>query len=663
MTVIRHMKRAKWFLLLIMIGILAGCSEDSNTTAGSVKVEGSHPVRSVHVNVDADQKDSTTQLQQGSFAKVTGLPKEKTGVNPKYVQFINQNTGWFASSSEIPSRIRFWHTTDGGHHWDPYVTNLSDISVFQFTDARNGWALAALYCGEGCLQPEIVHTEDGGRNWIPQHTFKNTVSSMNLGTIQMIDSQHGFVLYRQTLLATSDGGSHWTPMKFTGFDSTADFQPSSMSWISKNFGWVDGVEAGQRERILHTTDGGQHWNIAHLWNSGIRNVTIHITQDGTGWAMSNHYKDQNYFALNFYKTTDNGRHWTFVHTLKANEANHTIVSDPHFLGHDIIWISLSDHGGNFPDLVALSTDGARHFNDMSDRSRLDMISAKEGWAIGANAVDHTTDGGHTWKQEFPSLFPKQQLQFLNEKEGYGLGDQSDPMALLHTTDGGITWKKVGSLVSAMPTNRTGTPSLKYISFSDSNNGWAVYSVRTPKQTLWYLLCTKDGGQHWSPISGKAPKQLDQEDTSLYSFWSTDNDQASMLIGQKLSDQTSTWLLVTTTDSGKHWSESKISNQALMPLHLKKGWRAMNQWNAISVSYIHSKQKAFLVEHNEDHTDMNQFEWITTKDGRNWIDHDVPTWRSHNVVQVDQLNQQEIWMLTRTGILHSSDAGANWKWID
>jgi hypothetical protein len=89
----------------------------------------------------------------------------------------------------------------GGLVWQVAASAFPIKSVHVSTDGRHGWAVGD--------NGTIVATEDGGGHWTPQTSpTKNDLS----GVAFAADGRHGWAVGDNgTIVATEDGGGHWTP--------------------------------------------------------------------------------------------------------------------------------------------------------------------------------------------------------------------------------------------------------------------------------------------------------------------------------------------------------------------------------------------------------------------------------------------------------------------
>lgn len=101
----------------------------------------------------------------GSSWRMVGSFGEYEPNQPRYISFINENTGWVATPSEFElngKRIRLAYTNDGGESWNAIELpkDAAAISAIYLRDQNNGYVLDK----EG----NLYATKDGGKNFNKQ---------------------------------------------------------------------------------------------------------------------------------------------------------------------------------------------------------------------------------------------------------------------------------------------------------------------------------------------------------------------------------------------------------------------------------------------------------------------------------------------------------------
>ena len=176
------------------------------------------------------------------------------------IHFLNTSTGWITGTAVVNDLIWLYVTHDGGATWyqqslslPPEVPSgqLSLISPTFFSDMDGVLPIifSDLITGRG-IATDIYVTHDGGTTW------KSTMLLPAVfGTIDFVDTQHGWATDGMVLYSTSDGGQHWTKLS-----PGPDFkQVTDLSFVSSITGWAIGRLSNTSSSLLRTTDGGKTW--------------------------------------------------------------------------------------------------------------------------------------------------------------------------------------------------------------------------------------------------------------------------------------------------------------------------------------------------------------------------------------------------------------------
>jgi len=162
------------------------------------------------------------------------------------------------------------------------------IDGLQFVSPSRGWAVS---------QNAILATADGGAHWTRQLSGK-----LNLTSVDFISGQDGWAVGTTSLLATTDGGARWTAL--------AEPCPvlRSVHFISPETGFA--VAGGQNVGgadpeipvlggvVLATADGGRTW---HTMATPANAQTVCFSDPRHGWLGADGL---------LYRTSDGGTHWT-----------------------------------------------------------------------------------------------------------------------------------------------------------------------------------------------------------------------------------------------------------------------------------------------------------------------------------------------------------------
>ncbi len=164
------------------------------------------------------------------------------------------------------------------------------LTGIQFVSAARGWAVS---------QDQILATTDGGQHWTVQRS-----GQLNLASVDFISAEVGWAVGADVLLATSDGGTHWVSLP------EPCLQIRSVHFISPYVGFAVaggrnvtdfGPEAPEIAGVvLATSDGGRSWRVLPTPANA---QTICFSDPQAGWLGADG---------RLYRTTDGGRTWAQV---------------------------------------------------------------------------------------------------------------------------------------------------------------------------------------------------------------------------------------------------------------------------------------------------------------------------------------------------------------
>jgi photosystem II stability/assembly factor-like uncharacterized protein len=268
----------------------------------------------------------------------------------------------------------FIKTSDGGRSW--HVGHVAGAEKLDFRDveAFSGKVAYLLSIGNGDAS-RIYKTTDGGDTW--QLQFQNTEQEAFFDALAFWDERHGLAMSdpvrgRFYLVATDDGGAHWTTLPAEGMPAAikgeGGFAASGSCVITrgKSDAWL--VSGGSAARVFHSADRGQHWTVVESpilsgpASAGI--FSIAFADDSHGFIVGGDYQKPNAVERNGARTTDGGRSWQLLtkQTLTGFRSG----------------IALTRRGGSWVGL-----------------------------AVGTSGTDLTRDGGFTWEsldhQDFNSV--------------------------------------------------------------------------------------------------------------------------------------------------------------------------------------------------------------------------------------------------------------------
>jgi photosystem II stability/assembly factor-like uncharacterized protein len=138
-----------------------------------------------------------------------------------------------------------------------------------FSDARHGWAVGGT--GSGVIEPGfIMATSDGGAHW----TTQLSATSDRLNGVSFVDSRRGWVVGNGGVLyRTTNGGRSWALVQLsTSWELGAvAFSDAAHGWAIVHPHWdfhtasgagdKDGWGLLQQLALLRTVDGGSKWTV------------------------------------------------------------------------------------------------------------------------------------------------------------------------------------------------------------------------------------------------------------------------------------------------------------------------------------------------------------------------------------------------------------------
>ncbi len=298
------------------------------------------------------------------------------------------------------SRIRIFHTSDGGQTWQSSVINARDLETpAVFVDGLHGWELTtdhfpgpdpgSAYIGG---QIALYRTADGGKTW--QRTASGPSTSQ--------------------IASTTDDAYGIPPFAAS----------SRMQFVTPSIGWLIGTglrpDMSNFSWLYVTHDAGSSWHkvaisfppqALALWKP-----TFFTEQDGLFPVLTSGPAPQYARGTMLYTTRDGGQTWTST-TVPFDVTNAVFID----LNHAV------SAGDTDSKVLYTTSDCWKHWTKVQIQTTFkriyafDFISPALGWALADNRTI-----------------------FLLEPGG-GIR-KGDVIALLHTTDGGRTWQEIAHSV-------------------------------------------------------------------------------------------------------------------------------------------------------------------------------------------------------------------------
>jgi photosystem II stability/assembly factor-like uncharacterized protein len=366
----------------------------------------------------------------------------------------------------------------GGGGGGGFLPSLNSVS---FVDGSTGWAV-----GSGSNGPTILATTDGGGHWSPQ-TVPGSLGQ--LAGVSFVSSSLGWAVGQgQTgggIIATDNGGANWASQAVPGGVQNLN----AVSFVNSTTGWAVGA-GGSGAVILATTDGGATWNPQTV-PGGVGNLNgLSFLNSTTGFAVGGGGS-----GAVILSTVDGGATWT-PRTVPGGVGSLMSVS---FANVATGWaVGQGGTGGK----ILVTTDGGTTWTAQSvpggvgSLNGVSFASSSTGWAVGSNSgftrgvILATTNGGATWS---PQTAPasNQQLGAVSAigNSAWAVGTGSClSFSILATTNGGSAWAEQLSQTPTQPST------LQSVSFVSATAGWAV---GTDSCGLGAIVATTDGGSNWT----------------------------------------------------------------------------------------------------------------------------------------------------------------------
>lgn len=634
-------------------------------------------------------------LSEGSLINVQG---ENAVSSFDSIDFIDENTGWVVESEYQSDQqgSQLLMTQDGGSHWEKTELDNMVLIRLKFVDKTTGWAIAQAEgktaSGTPTYTMKILHTTDSGKSWNTQ--WEKNIDPASGCDLWFENTTHGYALVGEILLFTGDGGRQWSEISF----GVSNFTPQHMSFTDMDKGWLIGeIESGPnspssdqdketRLAVLSTNDGGKHWRqqFERTYNYGpVWSIDIVFINATTGWFLTS---DSVTWNGDLYYTANAGQDWKKINQIKCVRP---APAELDFITPELGWIPLEMGAGGTSGGLLLTRDGGKNFEIIDGFSVMDSISAadftsqQQGWAIGralnyGEYIIHTTDGGKTWTQVYPEIRPTEDISFIDNQQGFGLGQLSNSTALLHTLDGGDTWESIYSF------DKGCNPS--EISFISRDKGWVLAQQKETADVC--ILKTLDGGKIWTTLDGGTP-QIKAYWVDYMRFFDQDN---GILISTK-ADNT---VIYRTKDGGRTWQVTEIKTEKgsinqFSFISGKQGWEtnasagdkatSLNKmkdgstWELLQqigpdihpygVEFISEDSGWMLIEEPAYKSNSRKKLMITADGCNTWSScvfpegFELETTKSQIPMQfVDDLHG---WILTSYGLLRTVDGGKTWMW--
>ena len=314
--------------------------------------------------------------------------------------------------------------------WEAAEPNLGTIVMgIDMKDAQNGLAVG----GNNGSGPVIWRTLDGGDTWRVANTDMLTMSyldiSMSDGDFGVTGGMGAFWMWGGST-RTDDGGRTW--QKSGGPQFVAVYQ--DVEAIDDTHAALVGSWGSVRQYydgVNYTSDGGRTWTGGD-WGIDDYPRYVSFANPNVGYVSGGHWPSDSARSMSPWEGRAISQHMRLPMTF----------DDP---------VAKAESTG-YRGVVAKTTDSGRTWELILDMDGLyfngiHFIDEMNGWVVGEGEdtakILHTTDGGRTWVEQWSGTATLMQVRMVNSRVGWAAGgdlsSRRPTTLILHTTDGGETW--------------------------------------------------------------------------------------------------------------------------------------------------------------------------------------------------------------------------------
>jgi hypothetical protein len=323
---------------------------------------------------------------------------------------------------------------------EPYIAKNA-LQAVQFVSPTTGWVAGA---------NRVLATTDGGAHWSLQRSQKHA----DYTEVDAIDAHHVWIVGRHQLIRTTNGGRTWQQLP----EHCAVI--SSVHFVSPSRGFA--VAGG---KLLKTGDGGRRW---HAVSAPARVQSVCFYNTHLGWLGA---------QGKIYRTVNAGRVWALA---VAGPPVHKVGNEPfaavQCAGPDAGWAELIGPG------VASNQEAhiAYHLSDSGSRP----IFAEQYFEHPHVTVKRESPGAYY--AAFSSVDAADAV-FVDTCTPCGRG--TSPIGIVTNQGQSMTApRNVGHLNFALGA-----------AFVSTAQGWVVGNVQHyhAHTATWKIVHTVDGGRHWT----------------------------------------------------------------------------------------------------------------------------------------------------------------------
>ncbi len=637
------------------------------------------------------------------------------------VVFPNPLQGWVGGADCAPGQILdacsgiIEATTNGGHTWAVAYRASQPVLQLDMLDARYGFAITGRHGCSGIPAPcgqNLLATTDGGAHWSsiyqagPSASISDVhFSGPNTGWLALRECPPADAIAPSTcpgrVLATSDGGAHWTTALSTAGPVVALTSSGHTVWALAE--GTTRIGSLVPVKVLRADSTGTAWrvlaNVPAGYTSDVGTVaSIAFMNSSNGWLslfQGTSCAMHGCEAAGLWHTTDGGHTWVSATPPLPGPCGSEGISFASAPGGAVYAAQRINTAACTPPATTLSvlrpSGNWMPIHSWANSSVESMAwpSPSDGWAALGNALEHSTDGGVHWSQVQPRISPTLGIASAGQTL-WGAGTITDPGAVVVSHDGGKTWKLSAHLPGSITALSASGGRLWAVDWSNKG-GWALYAstVGGTWAPIFKMPSNRFGQE--SPVSlnmfagsgvmvaTRGPSEVQPSGVGPGTYlattdgghgWSTKSPvpAGGLLPSASFSDPAHGWVLAErggfstayallgTTDAGRHWtSVANLASPASPPV----GWAGVGRldnhigWLWGSLQRSASQTLGHLVI-------------VTTKDGgKSWIRYDLPSTVGldqglRGPAQVVFTSPTRGWILTPNVLWSTTDGGLRWS---
>lgn len=324
------------------------------------------------------------------------------------VCFVDRSYGWvggtnyadFANvTSPSFSADAILATSDGGQSWQVEHTPPGfGVSAVFFSDRRHGWAAAG-----GDTAAEILRTTNGGATW-QQTAVGGTLAlgpTRYANDVMFVNDRQGWVVGGDSedgrggvILASSNGGLSFRRQ------TTVPWALVSVFFTDASHGWA----VGDHGTVLATSDGGTHWQ-AHFLPTNLDCAAVTFSDARHGWIVVNNVRADSrvHLAGAVFATTNGGQSWQRYAvpagmgptSVAFSDARHGYIGGLQNVSDSAVTLAQTSDGGRSWHKQSVPTKG--------DISSLSVVDVSHAWAVGgAGFIADPTAGAYILATSSPA---------------------------------------------------------------------------------------------------------------------------------------------------------------------------------------------------------------------------------------------------------------------